>query len=596
MADEPRFEVLGPVRAWRGDHELPLGSPQQRALLAFLLLQDGAPVTVGQLTAALWDDEPPPAALGIVRSYVSRLRRVLGASVVESVAGGYAVRPGPADLRQFERLLGVARTAQRSGDAEGTATAVRSALRLWHGTPLAGITADFAEFERVRLAQLRLTAREDLAAADIAAGRPAEAAADLTELVAEEPLRERPRELLMLALYRSGRQADALAVFADVQRRLADELGLYPGPDLREMQRRILAADPTLDAPAAPPVPAPAAEAAAFAVRPCQLPPDLPRFAGRRDELARVAAALTASGASVPVVGIEGLAGIGKTAFAVHLGRTLPDFPDGHVFVDLGASADPLAELLHGIGVPAAELPESPGERATLWRTLTSDRRLLVVLDDAGDGEQVRPLMPGSGGAAVVITSRQRVYGVPAAQWLTLGPLAEEDAHALLESLVGADRLRAEPDAVRALLSGTAGLPQIVQAIGERIASRPGWSMADAVRRLGPPGPGAPVRPPECATIEAPYQSMLARLAPEQGRAFLLLAVADLAEVSAATAADVLDLPPGAAAALLESLVDQHLLAPTGPQTYAFPYPLRVFARGRALTADRDPDLIGAIA
>ncbi|WP_158602774.1 AfsR/SARP family transcriptional regulator [Jiangella rhizosphaerae] len=597
MADQPRFQLLGPVHAWRGDREIALGSPQQRALLAFLLLQDGTPVPVSRLTSALWGDEPPPAAVGIVRSYVSRLRRALGAAAVESVAGGYAVHPGATDVREFERLLGAGRSAQRSGDAEGTATAVRAALALWRGTPLAGIAADFAEFERVRLAELRLAAREDLAAADIAAGRPALAVADLTELIAEQPLRERPHELLMLALYRSGRQADALAVFADIQRRLADELGLYPGADLRAMQRRILAADPTLDAVpgAGRPGDARPGKAAAFAVRPCQLPPDLPLFAGRRDEIDRVAAALTPSGASVPVVGIEGLAGIGKTAFAVHLGRTRGDFRDGHLFVDLGTSADPLAELLHGIGVPAAELPGSQGERATLWRTLTSGRRLLVVLDDATDGGQLRPLMPGSGGAAVVVTARQRVYGVPAAQWFTLGPLAEADAHALLESLVGVDRLRREPDAVGALLRGTAGLPQVVRAIGERIASRPEWSMADALRRLGPPSRGAPVSPPECTLIEAPYASMLARLTPEQARAFLVLAAADVAEFSAVTAAGLLDVPPGAAAALIESLADQHVLTPTGPLTYAFPAPLRVFARGR-LPAGRGHELIGAIA
>lgn len=586
MADELRFELLGPVRAWRGDDEVALGSPQQRSLLAFLLLQDGTPVTAGQAVAALWDGEPPPAAVGMVRSYVSRLRRALGPGAVGSVAGGYAVRAGHTDLTEFRRLLAAARSARRSGDgdAAAAATALRSALALWHGTPLAGVPADFAAFERVRLAELRLTALEDLAAADIGAGRPAEAAADLAELTAEEPLRERPRELLMLALYRSGRQADALAVFADVQRRLSGELGLYPGPDLRAMQRRILAADPALDPPEA--VPAAPSSFARPATRPCQLPPDLPAFVGRRDEFAAAADALTPSAEGVPVVGVEGLAGIGKTAFAVHLGRMLPHFTEGHLFVDLGSSADPLTELLYGIGVRAGELPGSAGERATLWRTLSADRRLLIVLDDARDGEQVRSLLPGAGGAAVVVTARRRLYGVPAIRWLTLGVLSEPEARTLLERLVGAERLRPEPDAVRTLLGNAGGVPHVIQAAGERIASRPGWTMTDALRRLGHPDPGSPVLPPECAVIEGPYESALAQLAPEQARALRLLSLPDVAELPVAEAAAVLDLPVRDALQLVESLVDVHLLVAAGPDAYTFYPPLRAFARRRAHSDD----------
>ncbi|MBB5786436.1 BTAD domain-containing putative transcriptional regulator [Jiangella mangrovi] len=589
MADELRFEVLGPVRAWRGDAEIALGSPQQRSLLAFLLLQDGTAVTTAQLVAALWPDEPPPAAVGMVRSYVSRLRRALGPAVVASVAGGYAVRldsPDDLDLTVFRRLLA---TARRS-DGDPAATALRSALALWRGTPLAGVAADFAEFERVRLAELRLTALEDLAAADIDAGRPAEAAADLAELVAEEPLRERPRELLMLALYRSGRQADALAVFADVQHRLSEELGLYPGPGLQELQRRILTAEPVPPAPAAPTAPAAAPvepqltpSFTGSVQRPCQLPPDLPEFVGRHEELAVAAATLTPSSGTVPVLGVDGLARIGKTTFAVHLGRSLPmEFPDGHLFVDLGTSADPLAELLRGLGVRAGELPDSTGERATLWRTLSAGRRLLVVLDDARDGDQVRSLLPGAGGAAVVVTARQRLYGLAATRWLTLGVLPDGDALALFERLVGAERLRAEPDAVATLLTQAGGLPQVVQALGERIASRPDWTLRAAVERLHAPEPDAPVRAPECSSIEDPYDAMLIGLVPEQTRAFLLLAVPEVVEITPSFAAEVLGLPLGEAADLVESLVDVHLLTATGPDTYAYVAPLRRFARNRA--------------
>ncbi|MEV7038310.1 BTAD domain-containing putative transcriptional regulator [Amycolatopsis sp. NPDC051061] len=221
MTDAMRFEVLGPVRAWRGDVEIELGPPQQRTALAVLLLQEGTPLSPSQLVSALWGGAEPRAAVGVVRSYVSRLRHA--GVPIESTGGGYAIRPVSLDLTEFQRLQSSVRP-----DALG------AALLLWHSTPLAGVNGDYAEAARVRLVQLHLTAREDLAAADIAAGRAAQAVAALTDLIAEEPLRERPRELQMLALYRSGRQAEALDVYARTQRLLEAELGLDPGPELQE--------------------------------------------------------------------------------------------------------------------------------------------------------------------------------------------------------------------------------------------------------------------------------------------------------------------------------------------------------------------------
>ncbi|GAA4573490.1 AfsR/SARP family transcriptional regulator [Planotetraspora kaengkrachanensis] len=593
MGERLRFEVLGPVRAWRGDDELELGSPQQRAILAILLLQAGLPASPDQLIAAIWGGAAPRAAVGVVRSYVSRLRRALDlghpTAVIESVGGGYALRTEHLDLTEFQRLLGVAREARRAGDPPATATALREALALWHGTPLAGVNGDYAEFERVRLGQLRLTAIEDLAAADIESGRHTEAAAELAEVIAEQPLRERPRELLMLALYRSGRQADALAEFGQVQRLLADELGLDPGPDLREMQRRILASDPALLAPA---VPAPAT--AVTSQGPTQLPPDLPTFAGRVEERSRIADALTPTHASVPVVGLEGLAGVGKTTLAVHLGHAVAvDFPDGQLFVDLGTAGEPLAELLRGVGVPAAGLPESFSERMALWRTLTTGRRLLVVLDDARDADQVRQLLPGSGGSAVVITARQRLYGLAHVHWLKLTGLGEDDSIVLLERLIGADRVRPELADVRELVRRTAGLPQVLQALGARIASRPGWTIAEAKRRVGRPGPGSPVLPAECRAIEQPFTSVMEQLSPEQARAFRLMSVADRPDVSLGAAAALLDLSLGDTAVLLESLVDMHLLETGDLDRYFYQQPLREFAVSRAF-ADDGPEAIQA--
>ncbi|MGI5499991.1 BTAD domain-containing putative transcriptional regulator [Lentzea sp. CA-135723] len=570
MREGLRFEVLGPVRAWLGEIEIPLGPPQQRAILGILLLRGGRSVTPDQLISAVWGPEAPQAATGMIRSYVSRLRRVLPAGVITSVGGGYALPPTSLDATDFSRHLAEARAA---GTAHATATHLRAALDLWRGVPLAGVNGDYAESERVRLTEQRLAAIEDLAAADIELGRHVEAADALDEVIAGEPLRERPRELLMHALYRAGRQADALAVFADVRRRLDDELGLEPGPELREMQRRILTSDPALvrDQPA-------------HHRHPAQLPPDLPRFVGRSELMSGMVDALNPADASVPLLGLEGLAGVGKTALAVHIGHTVAArFPDGQLFADLGRTTDPLSALLRALG--HTDLPASEAERATLWRSSTAGRRLLVVLDNARDTHQVRALLPGTGGPAVLITARQRLYSLPYGHWLRLTGLRPDESLALLEELVG-DRVRRDPDTARVLVSRTAGLPQVIAGIATRIASRPEWTLPDALSRLGRPREDAVVRPPECTVIEEPFVSALDELAPAQARAFRLLAIGDGPDISLPAAAAVLDLPARETALLVESLVDVHLIASAGGDRYVYPEPVRHFARGRAYTDD----------
>lgn len=279
------------------------------------------------------------------------------------------------------------------------------------------------------------------------------------------------------------------------------------------------------------------------------------------------------------MIGIEGLAAIGKTALAVHLGHTLtPAFPDGRLFLDMSASADPLSELLQGIGI--TDLPASRSERASLWRTRTTGRRVLVVLDNARPGDDLRPLLPGTNGPAVLITARRRAYDLAHASWTKLGGLTLTDSVELLTHLVGPDRAARELPETRLLASRTAGLPQVLQAIGARLSARPSWTMAEAVERVGLPEPGAPARPPECQAIEKPYESALAELSPRQARAFELLSA--FPTFSTSTASEVLNLSPTDAAALLESLVDVHLLDPAGSERYSYQEPVRLFARGRA--------------
>ncbi len=608
LQDEPaateslRWELLGPVRAWRGEVEIGLGAPQQRALLGVLLLREGAVTSQDQLISAIWGEEPPSAAAGMIRSYVSRLRRVLEdgstAVVIESVAGGYAlpVTAGALDLADFQRRIRAAHDARRIGDHGTEATELRAALGLWKGTPLAGVPGGYLENERTRLIELRFAAIEDLAAADLRLGRHAEAGPSLASMVVEQPLRERPRELLMLALYRSGRKADALALFQETQRLLADELGLDPGPGLREMQRRILASDPSLDTPRRDgPAVAGSRHAGAGVIKTSRsLPPDLPEFTGRSGEVRRLAGMLEASDTQVPVIGIAGLPGIGKTTLAVHLGHRLADeFPDGQFFVDLGASGDPLAVLLRVAGVEAP--PESSGERAALWRSLTIGRRSLVVLDDARDADQVRPLLPGAGGAAVVVTAQRRLFGLSHARWTKLDPFSEPEARALLERMLGAARIRAEPGEARRLYEFTAGLPQVVHTVGARLASRPDWSLATAVRRLSVRGHHPEWGFEECGVIEGRYESAVRALPRNQVRALRLLAVSQAADFSLSAATAVLDLAPHKTESLLESLADVHLVETAG-ERYRFHNPIRKYARSRALLEEGEAACHAALA
>jgi DNA-binding SARP family transcriptional activator len=410
--DALRFAVLGPVRAWQDGAELELGTPQQRAMLAVLLLRRGRTATADELVDALWSEEPPPRAVTTLRTYASRLRGVLEperaarqkATVMISQAGGYALLlpAGALDLDHFERRVADAEKARRAGDLVAAATALREALASWGGEPLSGIHGAWAEAQRTHLTEQRLAALETLFGIELELGRASESVADLTSLTAEHPLRERLRGLLMLALYRCGRQAEALGVYADTRRVLIDELGIDPGTELAELQGRILAGDPSLSAAAVrdpePALPPPV---------PAQLPADVADFTGRTEIVAELTSVLTGSDpAAVRVVAVAGIGGMGKTTLAVHLGHAVRDhYPDGQLFADLrGAGPDPagpetmLGAFLRALGVADGAIPAGLEERSALLRTRLSDRRVLLVLDDARDAEQVRPLLPGSPG------------------------------------------------------------------------------------------------------------------------------------------------------------------------------------------------------
>ncbi|MEV4226148.1 BTAD domain-containing putative transcriptional regulator [Streptomyces bobili] len=602
-----RFDVLGPVRARRGDEPLATGSPQQRALLAALLLREGRTATAAELIDALWGEESPSQALAAVRTYASRLRKVLDPGVLVSESGGYAVRglgEGSLDLAVAQEWAAEAEKAKATGALGRARELLNRALGLWDGEALAGVPGPYAEAQRVRLEEWRLGLLESRLDMDLEQGCHAEAVSELTALTAAYPLRERLRELLMLALYRSGRQAEALAVYADTRRLLAEELGVDPRAGLRELQQRILQADPDLAEPSAPQT-----EPSAAAVRPAQLPATVPDFTGRSSfvtELSQVLAGASGDGGEggrvMAVSALAGIGGVGKTTLAVHVAhQARPAFPDGQLYVDLqGAgsrSAEPetvLGAFLRALGTADSAIPDTLEERAALYRSLLDGRRVLVLLDNAKDAAQVRPLLPGTEGCAALVTSRVRMVDLAGAHLVDLDVMSPEEALALFTKIVGEERVASERKAALDVVAACGFLPLAIRIAASRLAARRTWTvsvlaakLADERRRLDELQAGD-------LAVKATFELGYGQLEPAQARAFRLLGLADGPDMSLAAAAAVLDLPPEETEDLLESLVDTSLLESAAPGRYRFHDLVRLYARACAERDESRPGERGA--
>ncbi|HEY3751127.1 MAG TPA: BTAD domain-containing putative transcriptional regulator [Pseudonocardiaceae bacterium] len=481
------FGVLGPLRAVGLSF-----APRQRTVLAVLLLEANHAVAMDRLVDAVWDTEPPPTAREQIQMAVSVIRRALRATglavTVVRQAPGYLLRCAEQDLDLlvFDRLVAQARRALAAEDFTGADDAFREALALWRGTPMEGTTGRVVDAARTILTQRWLSAVEEHVDLRIRSGRHSGLVDELTALVAGNPFREKLRARLMTALHHCGRRADALEVYRAGRVLLADELGLDPGPDLVRAERAILST----------PSPGPRARAALRAVPvhrpvPRLLPPTSRDFTGRADTVARIRDLLLPNGqAGARIVAVGGRAWSGKTMVAVHAAHALREsYPDGQLFVRLGGSAaqpheagDVLIRFLQALGV--GTVPTGLDERAEVYRDLTADRRLLVVLDDAADEHQVSPLLPGGSDCGMIVTSRRTLAGLAGVAHVGMEPLTIRQSTELLTSMIGAERVAAQPHAIGKLAEMCQGDPIVLRLAGAQLASRPHWPVATQVDRL----------------------------------------------------------------------------------------------------------------
>ncbi|HEX6682479.1 MAG TPA: BTAD domain-containing putative transcriptional regulator [Candidatus Limnocylindrales bacterium] len=589
---ELRIQLLGPTGAWRGDDPLDLGPAGQRAVLGLLLLASGQSLSRNEIVAGLWlDREPPPSAANVIQTYVKHLRRMLepdrprraASTVLRKVGDGYALHlpPSTVDVQCFRDHVAAAVASQRCGQLERAAESLGEALGLWHGPPLADIPALAAHPKVVALAGERQAALARYGELMIATGRAADGLPALEEAAASQPLNEAWQARLISAYHAAGQRGQAFATFHGVRRRLAEDLGVDPGPELSAAHSALLHSDDR---------PAPAGSVTA------QLPADTPSFAGRTAELSQLDGLPPSS-----LVVISGAPGVGKTALAVRWAhRVAPRFPDGQLYLNLRGfdpggvvmePGDAVRWALDSLGVPANRVPSTVDAQAALYRSRLAGRRMLVVLDNARDPAQVRPLLPGTPGCLVLVTARNQLASLVAAEGahpLPLGPLDPGDARELLAQRVGAARTAGEPAAVAEILDRCAGLPLALVIIAARAAlsgNLPLAALADRLRRGGDRldalttgDPGTDLR----AVFSWSYRSLGAGAA----RLFRLLGLHPGPDVSVAAAASLAAVTVCEARRLLAELVRASLAAEPAAGRYRLHDLLRAYAAEVAVSGE----------
>jgi DNA-binding SARP family transcriptional activator len=604
LGDLLRFQVLGSLRLWNGTAWTEIRAAQQRLVLAVLLAEAGQLVRTERLVDELWGERAPREALSTIRGYVMRLRRAIGEGadrIVLTRDSGYelVVADDDLDAARFERLASEGVRASGEGRSADADARLSHALALWRGPAMADVpdSRTVAAYAG-RLERTRLTAVEERLAVRLRLGRYAEVIDEASRLVETYPLGEQWWMSLVAALHRSGHRSEALKAYGRARAVTVAELGLEPGPALRELQQAILADDVDSSTP----------PAVAVAV-PAQLPPAVPGFTGRDAHLRRLDALLPGGPSPRPVVAIAGAAGIGKTATAVHWAhRTRHRFPDGQLYANLhGFGAGPplrpievLTRFLTALGVATDRIPSGEDAAAGLYRSLLAGKRMLILLDDASDAGQLRPLLPAAAGCLVLVTSRDQLRGLVArdgAVVLTLGVLAAGEAVTLLNRLLGADRAAAEPDAVAELAEVCGYLPLALRIAAADLTARSHGTVVAHVRRLraGDRLGLLQVDGDPHAGVRAAFDLSYAALPDPARRLFRLLGLVPGADIGTGGAAALAGVAPAVADHLLDRLVSAHLVEEHAPGRYTMHDLLRRYAGERASAEEPMADRQAAI-
>jgi len=606
--------VLGRLSIRDKDAEIRISAPKQRVVLAALLRRANQVVSLDELAEVLWDSTPPPTARVTLRNHVKSLRQVLGPAVsarIVTLPPGYLIdlREPELDLLRFASLCAAGAEAVRAQRWDHADASLTEALALWRGSPLADVPSEVLRRDEIpRLEQLRLQALEYRIDAALRLGRHAHVIPELRVLVAQHRMRERFHGQLMLALYQSGQQAEALAVYRVARQMLVGELGVEPGPALRQLHQAILAGAAELSA-SLPEPPAP------MRVMPAQVPAGISDFVGRESQLAALSSALDAASGETAVAAVVGGPGVGKTTLAVTWAhQAAGKFPDGQLYVNLrgfdpsGRPVTPTEAIqgfLDALQVPAASVPAGLPARAALYRSLTAGRRMLVLLDNARDSDQVRPLLPGSPGCLVLVTSRSELPGLVAAEGaraLRLGVFSDAEALELLVRRIGSARVAAEPEVARELTRLCARLPLALAIIAARVIARPGFPLASLAEELRDGGGrlDALATGEQTADIREVFSWSYRCLRPPAARMFLLLGLYPGPDITVAAAARLAATTPREARGLLRELTRCHVLAELSPGRYALHELLRAYAAERARAEEvrsiaRSPNGRGAL-
>ncbi|SFQ66452.1 DNA-binding transcriptional activator of the SARP family [Amycolatopsis arida] len=606
MTTGTRFRVLGLLEVDHDGCRIPISAGKHRALLATLLLRANRTVTVAELTERIWRAAPPADPKGTIQKYVMRLRQVVPDSRIRTEPDGYRIEVtgDQLDLLRFQELIFAADRAAVVGDSTTEAALLRDALALWRQTPpLPDVPSEWVQQAEVpRLTELYLQAVERRIELDLAANRHKDVVAELAALVQDYPLRERFWSQRLRALFGAGRQGEALTAYREVVALLAGELGIAPGAELRAVHQQILrgtAEGGTRDVPRNPP------DSASAGHRPQHhLPMSITGFVGRRTEVEQVVNALSApgSGGLPELVVITGPAGAGKTTLAVHAAHQVAHlFPDGQLYVDMRAHADAVAlsesevlgHFLRSLGVTPDEQALTLDDQIATYRTLLAGRRILVVLDNVADATQVRPLLPGSPGCAVIVTSRHELTGlavVPGGRFLSLGMLSPTEGHQLLASMLGERRVSAEPDAVRALVDACGGLALAVRLAGAHLLLHSDLGIGDYVEQLTAASPvqKLQVDGDEQANLAAAFDWSYRRLSPPQRRMLRLLSLVPGPDITPLSAAALMDISGSMASEYLEQLAAASLLTRRGAGRFGVHDLVRAYAADRC----RDEELV----